>query len=248
MQAGLGRAARRARRAACRWGSPAPPPGPRRPTGRPARTSSAGRPRGRCSPPAGRPPSRRRRPPRRRRRAPGCPAHRPGRRPGGRGRTACGGASNGRATTRSRQRRGPERDRTGGSLRGGRRGRRRHGAEDEDQQERPAAVPHASDRRRGAARRRPPSAAICGRAATLGKTTARARVCCPVRPVPTGRLRASSSRRFRRGSRHLGPSGQPPGVWRRWTPGRRTTRCPRQPRSAATGRAHRERRPWQSSA
>ncbi len=81
-----------------------------------------------------------------------------------------------------------------------------------------------------------------------GETAPRPRVCCPVRPEPMGRLRASSSRRIRRGSRHLGPGGQPPGVWRSRTPGRRTTRCPRQPRSAAAGRAHRERRPWQSSA
>ena len=82
-----------------------------------------------------------------------------------------------------------------------------------------------------------------------GETGRHPRVCCPVRPVPTGRLRASSSRRFRRGSRHLGPSGQPPGVWRRWTPGRRTTRCPRQPRSAAhRPRAEQKRLQWQSSA
>jgi hypothetical protein len=52
-----------------------------------------------------------------------------------------------------------------------------------------------------------------------------------------------------RGSRHLGPSGQPPGAWRRWTPGRRTTRCPRHNRGARPVAARRsERLQWQSSA
>ena len=95
---------------------------------------------------------------------------------------------------------------------------------------------HAADPRPGGAPERPP-AAICGRPDGWGKPR------CGASRMLTGAARSDGSTSrvllpLTRGSRHLGPSGQPPGVWRGWTPGRRTTRCPRHNReSAAAGRA-----------
>ena len=242
-----------ARRPACRWGSRGPPPGRRRPTGRPARTSSAGRsawsmlttgrpatmPAKTTTPVARRP-------------APAHPACAgqvdaavAGARTAWAARRTAGSTVSGPGSGAVQTR---DRDRAGARA-------RRRGAVDS----RPVATT-ASTQQRGRSRRCACSdrrrrraggqgdRGICGRAATAGESRrGRSRMLSGA-----ARSDGSTSRVLlppqRRGSRHLGPSGQPPGAWRRRTPGRRTTRCPRQPRSAATGRAHRERRPWQSSA
>ena len=108
---------------------------------------------------------------------------------------------------------------------------------------------HAAERRAGTGGRTAARRSVDGRPAGEDRWP-RGGVCSPVRSVSG---RADFARpppaALRRGSRHLGPGGQPPGEWCCRTPGRRTTRCPRQPRSAATGRAQTRRAaPWQSSA